>query len=73
VYRGGAYPALQGIYVYGDFVSGRVWGYRSKVNSQMGTFPTGQYSLVTFGESGGRELWAAGYDGSLYRVVGSYR
>jgi glucose/arabinose dehydrogenase len=73
VYRGRSYPALQGIYVYGDFVSGRVWGYRSGVNSQMGSFPGGAYKLVSFGESATGELYAAGYDGSLYRVAGAYR
>ena len=26
VYRGSRYPGLQGIYLYGDFCSGRVWG-----------------------------------------------
>jgi hypothetical protein len=26
VYRGDAYPALEGIYFVGDYVSGRVWG-----------------------------------------------
>lgn len=26
VYRGSAIPALQGIYLYGDFCSGRIWG-----------------------------------------------
>ncbi len=28
VYRGEAYPELQGIYFYGDFCSGRIWGLR---------------------------------------------
>jgi glucose/arabinose dehydrogenase len=26
VYRGGLYPALQGVYFYGDYCSGRIWG-----------------------------------------------
>lgn len=26
VYRGAAYPSLQGVYFYGDYMSGRLWG-----------------------------------------------
>jgi glucose/arabinose dehydrogenase len=28
VYRGAQYPSLQGVYVYGDFCSGQLWGLR---------------------------------------------
>ena len=28
VYRGSAMPALQGVYVFGDYLSGKVWGLR---------------------------------------------
>lgn len=28
VYRGSAFPALQGIYFYGDYCTGRIWGLR---------------------------------------------
>jgi len=25
IYRGSAYPALRGVYLYGDYCSGRIW------------------------------------------------
>jgi glucose/arabinose dehydrogenase len=73
VYRGPSYPALRGIYVYGDFVSGRVWGYRNGVNAQLGTFPGGGFKLTSFGENQPGNLYAVGYDGRLFRVAGYRR
>jgi glucose/arabinose dehydrogenase len=70
VYRGSRYPILRHIYVYGDFVSGRVWGYRRGVaNAQMASFPGGGFNLVSFGESYRRNLYAVGYDGRLFLVA----
>jgi glucose/arabinose dehydrogenase len=50
VYRGEAYPALQGIYFYADYCSGRVWGMRQAGD----TWETAQllntdYRIATFG------------------------
>jgi glucose/arabinose dehydrogenase len=73
VYRGSRYPALRSIYVYGDFVSGRVWGYHNGINSQLASFPGGAYKLVSFGETEGGHLYAAGYDGHIYRIAAYLR
>jgi len=61
VYRGNAYPALQGVYLYADFCSGTVWGldrvdgeWRNRVLAQTGM------NITTFGEAeDGRLLLAA--------------
>ena len=59
VYRGQAIPELQGVYVFGDFVSGRIWG----------LFPDGGggYERRLLIDSGLRiSSFAEGADGALY-------
>lgn len=72
VYRGAAYPALVGHYVFADFCSGRIW-----------TLPQGggtadlvlrrdtAQRITSFGESEKGELYAVTIDGKLYRVTAS--
>jgi glucose/arabinose dehydrogenase len=77
VYRGARYPALDGIYLYADFCTGRIFalvaadaepGHRS-VTRQVGTLN----SLVSaFGEDEAGEVYALGYQtGIVYQVTGS--
>lgn len=67
VYRGAAIPSLVGRYLYGDFVSGRLWtivpaqGAASRL--EVGTIP----SLTSFGEDRAGELYATSHDGALWR------
>ncbi len=72
VYRGSQHPALQGVYVYGDFCSGRIWGLRRE--------PSGEWvsallleagvAISSFGEDAAGEIYVLGYgDGSLYRLI----
>ena len=63
VYRGAAYPQLTGVYFYGDYCFGWLFG-----NSQMLTPNVPQ--LTTFGEDASGELYLGTEDGRLYRVVG---
>jgi glucose/arabinose dehydrogenase len=51
VYRGNAYPDLQGRYLYGDFCSGRIWGLRrsgSNWNNEL--LAQSPLNITTFGE-----------------------
>ena len=70
-YRGTTLPALQGYYVYGDFVSGRIWaaspgGGGTWSTTQVGSLP----NLSTFGEDPSGELYAADYAaGTIYRLT----
>ena len=58
VYRGNAYPDLAGVYLYGDYCSGRIWGLsREGDDWQAIQLATTDFSIVTFGE---------GEDGSVY-------
>lgn len=51
VYRGPDYPALNGVYVYGDFCSGRIWGLSrqgSQWNSEL--LDDSSLNILTFGQ-----------------------
>jgi glucose/arabinose dehydrogenase len=71
VYRGQAFPALRGTYLYSDNCSGRIWGIR-KIGSQFLNallFPSGR-QISAFGEGPGGELFAADHaTGTIYLVV----
>ena len=64
VYRGSAYPDLAGVYFYGDYCFGWLFG-----NGQRLTPLAPQ--LTTFGEDAGGELYLGTEDGKLFRVVSS--
>ena len=71
-YRGGALPALAGYYVYGDYVSGRVWaagpdaGPATWVPTQVASVST----LSAFGEDESGELYAASHGaGTIVRLT----
>jgi glucose/arabinose dehydrogenase len=50
VYRGGAYPNLNGIYLYGDFCSGRIWGLRRDGDGWTDSvLAETSHNIVTFG------------------------
>lgn len=69
VYRGSDVPALQGSYVFADFVSGRVWSAGAEGGwAPKPLFETG-FNVSTFGEDAAGELYVAAYDsGMIYRV-----
>lgn len=69
VYRGEAIRELQGLYVYADFVSGRVWALdhadlNNPVNSELlrASFP-----VSSFGVDQENELYICGFDGKIYK------
>ncbi|MEM7082456.1 MAG: PQQ-dependent sugar dehydrogenase [Pseudomonadota bacterium] len=71
VYRGSAYPALQGTYLFGDFVSGRIWGLFE--GDYMGERIATNLSLVAFAEDFDGELYyielAFGGNSEIYRLT----
>lgn len=71
VYRGGdAFPGLQGIYLYGDFVSGRLWGLRQNAGGWENRLllSTG-HNISSFGEDENGDLWLVNFGGSIHRIV----
>jgi glucose/arabinose dehydrogenase len=74
VYRGKKQPDLEGIYVYADYASGRIWGLKYDVankkslGNELLAHAAGIY-ISSFGEDNERELYACGHrDGKIYRV-----
>ena len=73
VYRGKKIPDLRGVYLYGDFLSGTIWGLRTKngkvtthgvLELQPKNVPPRQ--IASFGEDGDGEVYVLGYDGNIY-------
>ena len=64
VYRGTAKVSARGTYVYGDYVTGRVWAYRGGVRS----LPTALAGVSGFGTGNDREIYAVTLRGGLYRI-----
>jgi glucose/arabinose dehydrogenase len=67
VYRG-AHRDLQGMYVFGDFCSGRIWTMPNAGNAITVRRDT-SLSISSFGESEAGELYVTDLGGALYRVI----
>ena len=70
VYRGAAMPALGGRYVFGDFVSGRIWHIARDTPPTLTVaagFDSG-LSIASFGQGSDGELYVVHYGGTLYRL-----
>jgi len=73
VYRGTSVPGLRGKYVYGDFVSGRIWaltagGANSATNELLLDSP---HQISTFAVDRQSELYVVAYgSGKIYRLTG---
>ena len=67
VYRGSDYPALAGVYLFGDYCSGRVWGITSD-GAEARLFDDTQFSISSFGTDEEGELYLVGLAGTIYRI-----
>ncbi len=72
VYRGQRLPELQGVYLYADFCSGRIWGLRwdgERVTEQA-QLARAEFQIPSFGEDEAGEVYVLGFDGGIYRFAG---
>jgi glucose/arabinose dehydrogenase len=72
VYRGKKIKALQGVYLFGDFCSGKVWGIPS--NADKPVKPTllleSRLSISSFAQDNDGELYLLDYgEGGIYKIV----
>lgn len=76
VYRGSEFPFMAGVYLFGDFCSGRIWGLFPGEGEARGTvLELGQFNILitSFGEDESGELYVlnqrnASGKGELYRL-----
>lgn len=76
VYRGAKNPSLFGKYIYGDFISGRVWAlsfdeetFEAESNTELINLPL---NISSFAQDNDGELYILGYNnGRIFRIVTS--
>lgn len=71
VYRGTRMPAWQGVYLYGDYCSGKVWGLtRNPLGVWLNglLFETGA-TITSFGVDESGEVYLVDYSGGIYRLT----
>lgn len=69
VYRGNNIPQLQGRYVYGDFVSGRIWSFSAELSSNPDNelIEDTDLNIASFGTDMNNELYICAFDGAIYK------
>ncbi len=70
VYRGQAMPEWNGIYLFGDFCGGQVWGLLRDSNGAWQNTPLFRHdgAITSFGEDEQGEIYLVDYAGSAYRL-----
>ncbi len=72
VYRGEQVADLVGTYVYGDYVSGTVWGLSPDGDGYSNrTLLESGFNLSSFAEDNGGELYALDFGGGIYQFTAS--
>jgi len=71
VYRGTQFKDLIGAYVYGDWVSGKIWGLRSEGNklTSIRELVDTAIQIIAFGEDHSGELSVVDYAGKIYGFI----
>jgi glucose/arabinose dehydrogenase len=73
VYRGSAIPALQGLYLFGDYCSGwvRSFRYQAGAAAELTDWPTLRPggAITSFGEDAAGELYVLVQGGSVFKIV----
>ncbi len=73
VYRGREIPMLQGVYVFADYASGRIWGLwpRDDGKFERRILLDSYMPISSFGEDSSRELFVCNHDGPIFKLTWS--
>lgn len=73
VYRGTEIAQLQGVYVYGDFCSGRIWGLRQTSSGVVNQLLIDtNFTISSFGEDERGNLYVVDFNGgNVYKILSS--
>lgn len=71
VYRGTRLPELAGMYIYGDYVTGRIWGIVTDGDqlSEPRELTDSPLAVICFGVDHSGELFVVSYDGTIHRLI----
>ncbi|MFS4467691.1 PQQ-dependent sugar dehydrogenase [Maribacter sp. 2210JD10-5] len=71
VYRGSEIATLNGRYIYGDFISGRIWALSTNLGNPLDNqliIETG-LNIASFGTDNDNEIYFCSFDGVIYKLV----
>ncbi len=72
VYRGLAFPELVGNYIFGDFISGKIWALQKLGNEYEAVLlASTDLNIATFGIDDNNEIYLAAFDGKIYQLARS--
>jgi glucose/arabinose dehydrogenase len=69
VYRGTSHPRMDGVYFYGDYCTGTLWGLRREAQTWNGTIlaETG-FAISSFGQDEEGNVYVVDYRGAVYQL-----
>lgn len=66
VYRGGEVPSLEGTYLFADYCSGEIFGFR---DGPQEVFLDTDLRISSFGEDESGELYVVNHQGSIHKII----
>jgi len=70
IYRGTQFPTLEGVYLYGDYCSGIIWGirYETDGNWSKAQFMQSSENISSFGQDESGEVYLVAHQGDIFLV-----
>jgi putative heme-binding domain-containing protein len=70
VYRGSRAPSFEGIYIFGDYETRRVWGLKQEAGKLVAVHELGEapQHIASFGVDDNGEIYVVGYEGAIFHV-----